>query len=106
MITWEGDVIEKEWTHGTSAMIVIEIEIAAEEIIAIVTGIATGIAIGTEIVIVSDVTAENQDGDQTIPILKKEIDFPTGTLSNMALKTLLEKGGLKVFKIIKMTLCQ
>ena len=80
MITWEGDVIEKEWTHGTSAMIVIEIEIAAEEIIAIVTGIviATGTAIG--IVIVSDVTAENQDGDLTIPISKKEIDFPTGTL--------------------------
>ena len=85
-------------------MIVIEIEIAAEEITVIVTGIV--IATGTAIGIVSDVTAENQDGDQIIPILKKEIGYLTGTLSNMALKTLHEKGGPKVFKIIKMTLCQ
>ena len=109
MITWDGDDIEKEWTHGTNVMIVIVIEIAAEEIIAteIVTEIAIEIeTVATGIEIVRDVTVENQDGDQIIRISKKEIDYPTGTLLNMVLKTLLEKDGPKVFKIIKMISCQ
>ena len=109
MITWDGDDIEKEWTHGTNVMIAIVIEIVADEIIAteIVTEIAIEIetaAIGTEIV--SGDTAENQDGGQIILISKKEIDYPTGMLSSMVLTTLPEKDGQKVFKIIKMISCQ